>query len=683
MHRPSPNNLRCLIVTAVATCSLWAMSFVAPAASARYDSAPTSAPAVATVAPAATDAAPATTRPSELITESAEMKPHVGPLELDVTPLRTLSVQDRQTLKTLDTWARQTLSTITKRSKIDGREPLYSVLDMATRPWEYSGRNIVHIRNVPLRQDMAGLPGIDKAEARRILEEGTVSVDFWMSPGVQHYLVKLQNQGVFKTDAIAQVQTAATTLTQLPEVAFRLQLVPPEESGKPWEPVAAFSGNIPALGRLTAQLNHDVAPHRAGYNDEQLSKAYDHFSGMLILWQVGRAKEVQDHIKGLAATLPQVRPSAYPSELKRKAEVLYNRTFQLTLPGAALYFTAFVLFLVAARTLSKRTTRIAIAFVMLGFLLHTAGVAIRWWLVEKSTDDWFHSIPIKNQFESVMMAAWLGMLLFVTVGLLFRRYINLTGAAATFVGWLSMIALFTVPYVFGKEIGGQIGQVNGILMSYYLYVHVTLAVFSYALIGMGFLLSAWWLIKFALNTDLVEQVNNPRQLSADALDDGDESEAADKQPGHTTLASLTAGPTPALAGFGAVNDAPAQSRSASIGSSASSSPVSAEVSRFRAFMAKLDACNLVILQLAFWVLGVAIVLGAVWADVSWGRPWGWDPKETFALVTWICYLIVVHARIATKHKAFWTAILSVIGFFVMLFNWIGVNYFLVGLHSYA
>ena len=90
-----------------------------------------------------------------------------------------------------------------------------------------------------------------------------------------------------------------------------------------------------------------------------------------------------------------------------------------------------------------------------------------------------------------------------------------------------------------------------------------------------------------------------------------------------------------------------------------------------------------ILQLAFWVLGAGIVFGAVWADMSWGRPWGWDPKETFALVTWIVYLVVLHVRLVTPHKAWWTAVLAFVGFFVMLFNWIGVNFFFVGLHSYA
>jgi ABC-type transport system involved in cytochrome c biogenesis permease subunit len=99
----------------------------------------------------------------------------------------------------------------------------------------------------------------------------------------------------------------------------------------------------------------------------------------------------------------------------------------------------------------------------------------------------------------------------------------------------------------------------------------------------------------------------------------------------------------------------------------------------------LDACNLVMLQLAFWILGIGIITGALWADVSWGRPWGWDPKETFALVTWIVYLIIIHVRFVTagQNRALTTGILSIIGFGVMLFNWIGVNFFLVGLHSYA
>jgi len=206
-------------------------------------------------------------------------------------------------------------------------------------------------------------------------------------------------------------------------------------------------------------------------------------------------------------------------------------------------------------------------------------------------------------------------------------------------------------------------------MSYWLYMHVTMVTASYALIGMGFLLSAWWLVKYYLNYNSLSR-SAGGQLSANTPSLTHTSITA---PGvltldfTSTLARMLFFPQPAEKVAYASAKGSSESESAKAAS----------------FLVTLDACNLVVLQLAFWILGVGIILGAVWADQSWGRPWGWDPKETFALVTWIVYLIVVHVRVATEHKAWWTAVLSIVGFGIMLFNWIGVNFFLVGLHSYA
>jgi len=97
----------------------------------------------------------------------------------------------------------------------------------------------------------------------------------------------------------------------------------------------------------------------------------------------------------------------------------------------------------------------------------------------------------------------------------------------------------------------------------------------------------------------------------------------------------------------------------------------------------LDQAQMVILQLAFWILGVGILLGAWWADHSWGRWWAFDPKETWALITWIIYLIAIHVRYGAKNRGLVTAWLSVIGFFVMLWTYFGVNLLLSGLHAYA
>jgi len=82
-------------------------------------------------------------------------------------------------------------------------------------------------------------------------------------------------------------------------------------------------------------------------------------------------------------------------------------------------------------------------------------------------------------------------------------------------------------------------------------------------------------------------------------------------------------------------------------------------------------------------LGVGILLGAWWADHSWGRWWAFDPKETWALLTWIVYLITIHARFGVANKALVTAWLSLAGFVVMLFTYFGVNLLLPGLHAYA
>lgn len=97
----------------------------------------------------------------------------------------------------------------------------------------------------------------------------------------------------------------------------------------------------------------------------------------------------------------------------------------------------------------------------------------------------------------------------------------------------------------------------------------------------------------------------------------------------------------------------------------------------------VDWSQMIMLNLVFVLLFVGTILGAVWADYSWGRPWGWDPKEVFALNTWIVYAILIHARFLVKNKGLWTAWLSVAGCGMMAFNWCFVNFFIVGLHSYA
>ena len=90
------------------------------------------------------------------------------------------------------------------------------------------------------------------------------------------------------------------------------------------------------------------------------------------------------------------------------------------------------------------------------------------------------------------------------------------------------------------------------------------------------------------------------------------------------------------------------------------------------------------LQVGVLLLATGTILGGVWANYSWGRFWDWDPKETWALITLLGYLIVLHGRIAGRWAGFGMAVGSVLAFQGVLMAWYGVNFVLgVGLHSYG
>ena len=100
-------------------------------------------------------------------------------------------------------------------------------------------------------------------------------------------------------------------------------------------------------------------------------------------------------------------------------------------------------------------------------------------------------------------------------------------------------------------------------------------------------------------------------------------------------------------------------------------------------LAALDIFNYKIIAVGFPLLTVGIILGAVWANTAWSRPWGFDPKETWSAITWLIYAIYFHLRLIGGWKGRRAAIVSLIGFACVLFTYLGVNYLLPSLHSYV
>jgi cytochrome c-type biogenesis protein CcsB len=565
--------------------------------------------------------------------------------------LRLLAINHLDQVKIMDSWARQSLAKIRNRSSIDGKDPLYTALDMAIRPEAWADQRIIYVQAIPVREQLTafaeGTSDAEKrAEADRIMHEGLVSPNFLMQQPILMMLDTMSRDST-KAQAVGKVFTSIDTFMKLAE---SLNFLPPPGNAewgpnKPWiNPltIAMPKAAATAPGAGTSALA-GAAGGDSPYTAEQTLKIQLAFKQLALGWQENNVELANTGIASFAALAPTIDPAHYPSENKRVVELWYNRTFNGTLI-AFVYFVAMTLFLMVAVGVVGKAGRVetaALAMFALAVVLHLGVMGVRWWLAGR--------IPIQNQFESVLGSACLGCIVGVVLES-FRRN-GIFGVAFSFVGFLAMTVCLASPYVFGQEMrGASIERVAGILTNTaWLYIHVNIVIASYALIFAGAVIGLVY-----LGIRLWHWIN-PIEPGSDELSG---------EAGGT----LGAGPG---GGGGAVAMPEAVL-------------TVAEIERGRAAtLETLDQANMVVLQMAMWLLGIGIMCGAVWADRSWGRPWGWDPKETFALVTWIVYLIIVHLRFVTRAKADWSAALAVGGCAIMLFNWIGVNFFLKGLHSYA
>ncbi|HVS73751.1 MAG TPA: cytochrome c biogenesis protein CcsA [Phycisphaerae bacterium] len=557
---------------------------------------------------------------------------------LNLSDFRKLAIQHNDQLKIIDSWARQSLSAISHRQSLPGKDPVVSALDLVFRQSDYLNENLIYITSVPIREDLAKFAATPE-ESARIIHEARVSFNFLTRREVEQELDVLAADSN-STKAVGELQLAMETFAGL---GSTLHICPPDAAhrNQPWHYPVDLWANFPE-GQKANQARNLKAEPIPGYSADQARRVWLAIIQMRDGWGAADPVRVNAGMAQLVALLPTIDPQGYPSITKRSVELWYNRFFDGTILDVFAYLVALTLFLLVAVGVNQRLEKPAIYAFAFALAIHIAATAVRWWLAGR--------IPIKNEFESVLGSALLGCCVGFILELWKRN--GIFGMAFSFVGFLAMTACFTFPYVLGTDIGQNVGKVAGILDSYWLYIHVNIVIASYALIAATFCIGLVYL--------LVKQWFwiNPIEP---AFDDAPPADPLDSGPGGAAVAL--------------------HSRPSALSTQHAS--IAQLQSQRQSLLSVLDGANIVILQMATWFLGIGIICGAVWADHSWGRPWGWDPKETFALVTWIVYLIIVHLRLVTKNKADWTAWLSIVGFGVMMFNWIGVNFLLVGLHSYA
>tara|TARA_B100000212_G_scaffold8840_1_gene6592 strand:- start:81 stop:1007 length:927 start_codon:yes stop_codon:yes gene_type:complete len=98
---------------------------------------------------------------------------------------------------------------------------------------------------------------------------------------------------------------------------------------------------------------------------------------------------------------------------------------------------------------------------------------------------------------------------------------------------------------------------------------------------------------------------------------------------------------------------------------------------------KLDTLSYRSILVGFVLLTLGLISGAVWANEAWGTWWSWDPKETWAFISWLFYAVYLHMRISNGWQGRKPALLATSGFFIVLICYLGVNFWGVGLHSYG
>ncbi|MEZ5196156.1 MAG: cytochrome c biogenesis protein CcsA [Bacteroidales bacterium] len=313
----------------------------------------------------------------------------------------------------------------------------------------------------------------------------------------------------------------------------------------------------------------------------------------------GDWSSADEHLGYIVQFQQKYGASIMPPESRINLEIFYNEfnifkrlSMYFGLVGFVLLVLHFINILKPKIKL-KTVTRIASVLVFILFLMHTAGLGIRWYISGHA--------PWSNGYESLIYIGWATIL----SGLIFSRRSEVT---------LSVTAMLTslILAVAGMSwMDPEITNLVPVLKSYWLIIHVAIITASYGFLALGAMLGFFNLI-------LMNLKNKKNYL------------------------------------------------------------------RLNLTITELSYIIEMTLIIGLFMLTIGTFLGGVWANESWGRYWGWDPKETWALVTVLVYSFVVHMRFIPGFRGnFAFSFASLVSYGAVLMTYFGVNYYLSGLHSYA
>lgn len=323
------------------------------------------------------------------------------------------------------------------------------------------------------------------------------------------------------------------------------------------------------------------------------------------LYSLDKATQTKDYklsnslLTGLERYQKQHGSKVMPSKDQVEAEILYNKInifeklFQWYLYAGLLMFVLVIAQIFSNAKWLKKAVNLFHVIIGLLFVLHVIGLVGRWYISGHA--------PWSNAYESMIYVGWSIMLF----GLLFGRKSKLTVSSTAFVA--SMILM--VAHL--NWLDPEIGNLQPVLNSYWLMIHVAIIVASYGPFALGAILGLVAMLLMLLTN---EQNKKITELN----------------------------------------------------------------------IKEITYINEMALTVGLVMLTIGNFLGGQWANESWGRYWGWDPKETWALISIMVYAFVIHMRFVPALRGkFIYNFMSVLAFASILMTYFGVNFHLSGLHSYA
>lgn len=295
------------------------------------------------------------------------------------------------------------------------------------------------------------------------------------------------------------------------------------------------------------------------------------------------------------------------------------------------------------------------------------------------TARWIASghFPLSNLYESLLFLSW-GLTAFhlITEGLTRANFVGVVTSPVALL--VNGFASFSLPRGMQKATA-----LIPALQSNWLMMHVTVMMVSYvalisgSLLSIGFLVVTYYSRKAATGSEQ-ERLNlalSPRDQVFE-----DRPQPAGKWGSASALARATRGNLSKIATEAAVGKGAAPSSSQSV---AFTDPAINTLTGLTALAQTLDNLSYRALGLGFPLLTIGILSGAVWANEAWGSYWSWDPKETWALITWLVFAIYLHTRLNRGWQGRRPALIAATGFLVVWICYLGVNMLGTGLHSYG